>query len=221
MFLFMMGVDLLEMIVLLCVILVLGQLVFLLARMLFRKTLKDATERKIKILSRVSAFILTPAIVLAAFVLLYFYLSAQDGTTQSEGESAQGNYQVTEKSLKHETLSIDTFSTSPPEIDGCSCFFSNDSVTYEQGEYIYMDDYDRTAFLKINGVLTKFTRIESNEADSLNETSSYKSEGFEMIIEEKAGRPVGDEASVITGTIHLMTNDGKNASKQFYGVCGC
>jgi hypothetical protein len=221
MFLFLMGVGLLETIVLLFVVVVLGQIVFLLARMLFRKILDDATEGKIKTLSRVTAFILTPAIVAAAFVLLYFFLSAQDETAQPEDDSAQSNYQIAEEKLRQQTLSVDTFSTSPPEIDGCSCHFSSDSVTYEQGEYIFMDDYDRTAFLKINGVITKFSRIEFNPADSVNGTSLYENERFKLMIESKAGRPVGDEAWVVKGTIRLLSTDGKNASKKFYGVCGC
>ena len=57
-----------------------------------------------------------------------------------------------------EVLTIDTFSTFPPEIDGCSCYFSNDSTEFNKREYIYMNDFAQTSFLKINGVLTKFTQ---------------------------------------------------------------
>ena len=79
------------------------------------------------------------------------------------------------------TLSIDTFSTFPPEIDGCSCYFSNDSTEFKKGEYIYMNDYAQTSFLKINGVLTKFTQTDFKEVDSLNVKAKYKSDHYEMI----------------------------------------
>ena len=80
------------------------------------------------------------------------------------------------------TLSIDTFSTFPPEIDGCSCYFSNDSTEFKKGEYIYMNDYAQTSFLKINGVLTKFTQTDFKEVDSLNVKAKYKSDHYEMTI---------------------------------------
>jgi hypothetical protein len=119
------------------------------------------------------------------------------------------------------TLTIDTFSTFPPEIDGCSCYFSNDSTEFKKSEYIYMNDYAQTSFLKISGVLTKFTQTDFKEIDSLNVKAKYKSDNYEMTIESKDGIQNGDETWLKTGTIKLTDKKGKTITKTFYGECGC
>ncbi len=119
------------------------------------------------------------------------------------------------------TLSIDTFSTFPPEIDGCSCYFSNDSTELKKGEYIYMNDYAETSWLKINGVLTKFTQTDFKEVDSLNVKAKYKSDHYEMTIESKVGIQNGDETWLKTGIIKLTNKKGESITKTFYGECGC
>ena len=118
-------------------------------------------------------------------------------------------------------LNIDTFSTFPPEIDGCSCYFSNDSTAFKKAEYIYVDDYAQISFLKINGVLTKFTRTAFQEVGSLNGIAIYKADKYIMTIESKDGMQNGDETWLKTGTIKLTDNNGTTITKTFYGECGC
>lgn len=120
-----------------------------------------------------------------------------------------------------QTLTIDTFSTFPPEIDGCSCYFSNDSVEFKKGEYIYMNDFAQTSFLKINGVLTKFTQTEFKDLNKTTRIAKAKSDKFEMTIEIHDGIQNGDETWLNTGTIKLTDKNGKTITKTFYGECGC
>ena len=119
------------------------------------------------------------------------------------------------------TFTIDTFSTFPPEIDGCSCYLSNDSTEFKNGEYIYVNDYAQTSFIKISSVLTKFTQTDLKEIDSLNVIAKYKSDKYEMTIKTKNGRQNGDETWLKTGTIKLTGKNGKTITKTFYGECGC
>lgn len=118
-------------------------------------------------------------------------------------------------------MKIDTFSTFPPEIDGCSCYFSSDSIEFNKGVYIYMNDYAQTSFMKINGVLTKFIQTDFKKNDSFNIKAIYKSDKIEMTIESKDGKQNGDETWLKTGTIKLKQQNGKIISKSFYGECGC
>ena len=118
-------------------------------------------------------------------------------------------------------LTVDTFSTFPPEIDGCSCYFSNDSLEFKQGKYIYMSDFDKTSFLKINNDLVKFTKTSREEIDSLNVKETYKSEGFELTIQIKQLTKNGYETWLYTGTITLSDKKGNTLTKSFYGECGC
>ena len=138
-----------------------------------------------------------------------------------QSNSDKSAIQTTSIKPDKQTLTIDTFSTSPPEIDGCSCYFSNDSTEFIKGEYIYMNDYAQTSFLKINGVLTKFTQTDFKEIDSLNVKAKYKSDHYEMTIESKDGIQNGDETWLKTGTIKLTNKIGETITKTFYGECGC
>ena len=49
-------------------------------------------------------------------------------------------------SIIDQPILVDPFSNFPPEIDGCSCYFSNDSTEFKKGQYIYMNDFAQTSF---------------------------------------------------------------------------
>jgi hypothetical protein len=118
-------------------------------------------------------------------------------------------------------LYISSFTDLPAEIDSCSSLFSNDSLDYSQQKYIYVDDYAKTSFLKVNGVLTKFIEVSHVDIDSLNFTATYKSDDYEMNINAKQIRKVDLESFTKTGTIKLSDKTGKTLEKTFYGECGC
>ena len=126
--------------------------------------------------------------------------------------------------LNEQFLSIDSFSTYPPEFEGgCSYSFSNNSVEFKQGQYIFLCDMS-TAFLKVNGVFTKLTLIRdsSKEMGVGVGPEKYKNENFEMIIEYQDGGQLGYESSWLTGTIKLKEiRSGKTIVKSFYGTFGC
>lgn len=118
-------------------------------------------------------------------------------------------------------LTIDTFTTVPPEIDGCSCYFSKDSLEFKKGDYVYVNDFAQTSFLRINGVLTKFTQTEFKEVNKTKTLAKAKSDKYEMTIEVFDGRQNGDETSLKTGTIKVTDKNGKTITMTFYGECGC
>jgi len=134
----------------------------------------------------------------------------------------QENPNIKETStVSDQPLRIDTFSTFPTEINGCSCYFSNDSTEFKKGEYVYMNDFAKTSFLKINGTLTKFTQTDFNEVDKANTIAKYKSGNYEITIEVKNGKESGGETMLKSGTIILTDKNGKSVTKVFYGECGC
>ncbi len=123
--------------------------------------------------------------------------------------------------INRDKFTVDTFSTFPPEIDGCSCYFSNDSIEFEKGIYIYMNDYSKTSFLKINDALMKFTQTELKEVDSTKNITKAKNDLYELIIETKYLKQSGYETYLNTGTIILKDKQGNTVQKKFYGECGC
>jgi hypothetical protein len=118
-------------------------------------------------------------------------------------------------------LTLDTFSTFPPEIDGCACYFCNDSLEFEKRLYIYANDYAQTSFLKINGVMTKFVQIDFKELSTTTTIAKAISDQYEMTIECIDGIQSGDETWINTGTIKLTDKKGRTLTKTFYGECGC
>lgn len=151
---------------------------------------------------------------LKAITLTFLFACGQNNPSKSAT-------QTDNKLTNEQGLTIDTFSTFPPEIDGCSCYFSNDSTEFKKGEYIYMNDYAQTSFLKINGVLTKFTQTDFKEVNKTTTVAKAKSEKYEMTIKVFDGIQNGDETWLKTGTIKLTNKSGKTITKTFYGECGC
>lgn len=138
-----------------------------------------------------------------------------------QSNSEKNATQSTSIKPEQQMLTIDTFSTFPPEIEGCGCYFSNDLTAFKNGKYIYMNDFAQTSFLKINGVLTKFTQTDLQEVDSLNVIAKFKGDNYILTVESKDEIQNGDETFLKTGTIKLTDKNGKTIEKTFYGECGC
>lgn len=138
-----------------------------------------------------------------------------------EQNNSNKNDTQVEKNISAKSFTIDTFSTFPPEVDGCSCYFSNNTTEFKQKQFIYMNDFAKTSFLKINGVLTKFTEISFKQINETTTVAKAKSEKFEMTIEVIDGIKNGDETWLKKGTIKLTDKNGTTIIKTFYGECGC
>ncbi|MES2587986.1 MAG: hypothetical protein V4622_03330 [Bacteroidota bacterium] len=125
------------------------------------------------------------------------------------------------KAISDKIVSIDTFSFSSTEIEGCSCYFSNDSTEFQKGQYIYVNDFAETWFLKINGILTEFKQIDFKEVNENKTIARAKSDKYEVVIEVFDGLESGDESMFKTGKIKIKPKNGKTTDRNFYGECGC
>ena len=152
---------------------------------------------------------ITRFFALSGFILGVFLFSCKGPATETQQVSS------------HESFRIDTFSTIPPEIDGCSCYFANDSSEWKQGHYIYVNDFAKQSFVKLNGVLTKFTLVEENVIDSLKTRQFFKNDTSELLIESQIIRASGDETWHKTGMFLIQTKSGLQIQKTFFGECGC
>lgn len=96
-----MSVDLTTIVLITLLLLVFGQLIFWLAKKLLRKILKDPADGKVKALARVSAFILSPIIVLGSLAL-FIYVSIQTAPRESDEEIVRNHYQMMEEDIREE-----------------------------------------------------------------------------------------------------------------------
>ena len=99
MLLFLMGVDLPTIGLLVLLLLVFGRLIFWLTKKLLRKVLKDSSDEKVKLLSRVSAFILSPTIVIGSLAL-FIYISIQTAPRESDEEMERNHYEMMEEDIR-------------------------------------------------------------------------------------------------------------------------
>lgn len=116
MLLFLMGVDLPTIGLLVLLLLVFGRLIFWLVKKLLRRILINSSDRKIKLLSRVSAFILSPVIVIGSLAL-FIYLSIETAPQESDEEMEKNHYEMMEEDIR-EDLKIGMSKTDVIELFG-------------------------------------------------------------------------------------------------------
>jgi hypothetical protein len=151
-----------------------------------------------------------------------------DNSTKTEQDTSLQNSLVNPAEQGSELISlnldgiadIDTFSTFPPEISGCACYFANNKTEFENEQYIFMYDFDKISFIKINGVLTKLIRVDDGMNISYGKLE-FKNDNYEMEIELNKVEEAGYETAYMTGKIILKDKNGKTISKIMYGLCGC
>ena len=157
-------------------------------------------------------------------ILLFLCLYLLSCSSKNERKQNERRLNSTIKSIElssEQALKLDTFSTFPKEIDGCSCYFSKDSIDFNKGNYIYMNNFAQTSFVKINGQLIRFTEKEHKKLDSIHFKVKFSAKNYKMTLESTIGRQNGDETFLETGTINITDMKGRTISNSFYGECGC
>ncbi len=96
MLLFLIGVDLPTIVFISLLLFSFGLLISWLTKKLLRKILRDASDRKIKLLSRFSAFILSPIIGISSLALLIHLTSPRE----SDEEFVKNHYEMMEDDIK-------------------------------------------------------------------------------------------------------------------------
>ena len=96
MLLFLIGVDLPTIVFISLLLFSFGLLISWLTKKLLRKILKDASDRKIKLLSRFSAFILSPIIGISSLALLIHLTSPRE----SDEEFVKNHYEMMEDDIQ-------------------------------------------------------------------------------------------------------------------------
>jgi hypothetical protein len=110
------GLDLPTIGFIVLLLLIFGRLIFWLSKKLFQKVLKDSSEGTIKLLSRVSTFILSPIMVIGSLALL-IYISTPSVPRESEEEMERSHYEMMDEDIKDD-LKIGMSKTEVVELFG-------------------------------------------------------------------------------------------------------
>mgnify|MGYP000902863125 CR=1 FL=1 len=115
-------------------------------------------------------------------------------------------------------LNLQTFGF-PAEVDGCSCYFSKNKEDFENEKYIYIDDYGKTAYLKMDNKLHKIV-MKNDDFDPENFQKEIKNEDLSIKISGKKVKEL-EEVMMFEGSMVLTLKNGKKSTVPIYGECGC
>ena len=156
------------------------------------------------------------------FFSVIFILNSCKKESAPTIRNAAKNEISTKKSTKlSDSITLDTFAF-PEEIEGCSCYFSATRQEFVRQNYIYTDDFQKNAFLKINGELVKFNLTEKSQNNDGNKLNiSFKNEDYTVEINGETVEKGEIETQLYKGKITIRNKTGKTLVKNFYGECGC
>jgi hypothetical protein len=130
--------------------------------------------------------------------------------------------------LGQSVISLDSFTDIPPEIEGCSCYFSESEEKHNLHEYIFVADFDSTAFISVDSRLLKLKLVSTGREPmtfgDYDHKDSYESDKYKITVDIKykdSPKEEGDEVWLNTGTITIEDKDGRGKKMNFYGACGC
>lgn len=140
--------------------------------------------------------------------------------TGAESETPTASNLSVGTSQSGNKLTVTPYSEFPPEIDGCSCYYSTSQSEFKKSNWIYTYDYQILAFMNIDG---RMNRLRLNQSLDRNDGSSERklsNEDYQVVVDVKQVGQV-DETFQHSGTIKVTASDGKTFVSPIYGECGC
>lgn len=122
-------------------------------------------------------------------------------------------------SEKESAFRLDAFNF-PEEIQGCSCYFAQNTADFEAGKYIFADDMGKNTYLKIDGKMIKIPKTDDTIDPS---TISKHIENNALEITLKGKKIKGEEEAMLyEGSLTVKDKkSGKVFQSPIYGECGC
>ena len=108
----------------------------------------------------------------------------------------------------------------PAEVEGCSCYFSENKEQFGNEKYVFVDDYGKYAYFKLDQEMIKIP-IKEDGFEPANFSKNFENADYKVSITGKKIDEM-DETMMFQG---LMTVEniktGKKATSPIYGECGC
>ncbi len=131
----------------------------------------------------------------------------------------------TEDKPEVQPITIQNFSKYPSNIEGCACYFANNEKFLLAQQYIFVANYDSTAYMTINNKQIKFklesTGREPNTFGDHDHKEVYNSGNFTIEVDIKYKKSTDSEVWIDEGTITITRKGGQMLVTKFYGKCGC
>ncbi|MGR3811972.1 hypothetical protein [Jiulongibacter sp. NS-SX5] len=154
------------------------------------------------------------------FAIATLFLACQqstDSSDQAKRENEENKIDILATSIS-DTLLIEKFGVEefPSAIDGCACYYW---LPDDDRAYIYVDDYARTAFIKVDGA---FEELEAYDVYSDGGVIQQKcrSEHWGLEVDLKSIGQI-DETEQYAGTLRISNIRGEEQVLKIKGECGC
>lgn len=129
-----------------------------------------------------------------------------------------------QKPAKKATLkpTLQTFAF-PAEVEGCSCYFAENRQEFIKQNYIYVDDFQKNAFIKINSELMKIPLNEGKKGSPGKQLNiSIKNDDYSVELKAVMIEEGEIETQLYKGTITVTNLETKQKIRlPVYGECGC
>ncbi len=159
-----------------------------------------------------------------AILFLSFLSACGTSVSETEPELQPVQEQTTPTDsveVSEETIAITTFEDLPLEFIDCTCVFAHHTDELKKGRYIYVSNFNETAYMIINGERVKFTQTFYEESEGKT-TEKSDSELYTLTVETLQQESTGKGSLLHTsGSLTLTNKKGESMTWPFYGECGC
>lgn len=122
---------------------------------------------------------------------------------------------------KAEKPKLETFGF-PEEVEGCSCYFAENRQEFVKQNYLYVDDYQKNVYLKINGKRVKIPYDKTTKEPNMkNLNIQVKNDDYTITLKGKLVEEGEIETNLYKGTLTVEDRNGQKTEKPVYGECGC
>jgi hypothetical protein len=118
------------------------------------------------------------------------------------------------------TIQLDFLNKIPDQIDGCSGFYTYDSISLQQQRYLFASNLQELAFVKVNGRQIMLKRIKEESLPKEAHRDTYEGDGYRVILHIKATKRTGDELFYDAGTLEVWQGE-KKITVKIHGESGC
>ena len=108
----------------------------------------------------------------------------------------------------------------PAEVEGCSCYFSENKEQFDNEKYVFVDDYGKYAYFKLDQKMIKIP-IKEDGFEPANFSKNFENADYKVSI---TGTKIDemDETMMFQGKMTVENiKSGEITSTPIYGECGC
>ncbi|MFK7787680.1 MAG: hypothetical protein AB8B56_21340 [Crocinitomicaceae bacterium] len=118
------------------------------------------------------------------------------------------------------TVDVAVYVEYPEGIDGCACYFGRNATELSEARYIFMTNYDKKAYMKLDGEMREFDLISSTDLEDGRLMETWKNKNYNMVVKSKETGSI-DETWQRIGTINIKPKNKDATMIGVVGECGC